>query len=77
MRKVKYVYKSFSEFKNGKVYDVLRHIPATTNSSVKIEVLNEQNIVKKYSMWNEAYGHDYFVDITKEYRNEVIDSILD
>ena len=64
------------ELTNGKVYDTIRISPfynmiTPSDDSIIIEVINEYGKLCQY-----YYPSHYFKDVTTEYRDDVIDGIL-
>lgn len=62
------------ELTKGKIYDVIK--TKINNHFLVILVLNDLGEEKWYITKGPLSGKPYFIDVTSEYRDEVIDGIL-
>ena len=69
MKKVRYIGPSKNNLTYGKVYDLMEYIKYTNSDSDLINILNDHDD-------SSVYYSKYFIDVTAEYRNNVIDEIL-
>ncbi len=73
MKKVKYVGRLRAYLTNGKIYDVMEY---SRYNYTYIKICNDNGEVYDYPMSYEA-GRTDFIDVTAEYRNDIISSILE
>lgn len=85
MKKVKYSNVGglfYGSLTNGAVYDVVRHIPDAgynKHKRGKIELMCNHGYLKIYDIYVESSGLSgtFFEDVTTEYRDEIINTILE
>lgn len=75
MKKVKYIWHNYvingmSKLTTGKVYDVSMY----NSEDKKITISNDSNML--WTCYISDRNTTFFIDVTEEYRNEVIDNIL-
>lgn len=61
----------YQHLTNAKVYDVTWY--SLSDNYFKVKVINDDD---KDTLYMSFYSNPTFIDITSEYRNEVIDEIL-
>ena len=77
MRKVKYIKGLLNNLTPGNVYDVLDISEVNTVYNIPVEAITIINDIGEIIMTHTSLlGQIYFIDITAEYRNDIIDGIL-
>lgn len=80
MRKVKYIPTDFLSFKSltpGKVYDVINYYKGENINYDKVDVVNDLGNISCYYVYSSDNITCILEDITSEYRNDIIDGILE
>lgn len=76
--KVRYIAERYldNRFTVGKVYDVVKYYKSNGNRNDRVILIDDiGNEVISYM--TEIFGRKIFLDVTLEYRNDVIDLILE
>lgn len=79
MRKFKYVkYNVWVDYLTlGKVYDLILYIKSAEGYIDQIRIENDNGVIREYILYTPGGNEAIFEEVTTEYRNNVIDGILE